>query len=99
MAIPIYLTGITTDIDVVSKYNELIKENLGSESLYIRMKETLQDMFDSGIIKDSDRAPSITAGFQITGFSGKYGRLFELVSGSTTGYQIQGGVTVNTIEL
>lgn len=38
MAIPIYLTWITTDINVVEKYNELIKENLGSESLYIYIR-------------------------------------------------------------
>lgn len=40
MATPIYLTGITTDIDVVEKYNELIKENLGSESLYKNERNT-----------------------------------------------------------
>ena len=32
-----------TTIDVVSKYNELVQEALGDESLYSRMKENLYE--------------------------------------------------------
>lgn len=47
------------EIDVLNKYNELIKENLGSESVYIRTKETLQDLFETSSMKANEQAQVI----------------------------------------
>jgi hypothetical protein len=33
---------VTNELDVLSKYEALVKESLGSESVYVRTKETLQ---------------------------------------------------------
>lgn len=47
-------------LDVAEKFGELVKDNLGSESVYIRTKETLQELFEKGNIKDNDRATIIS---------------------------------------
>jgi hypothetical protein len=47
---------IETDLDVVSKQRLLVEEALGPDSVYIRMKETLIDLLNSGEIKGTDRA-------------------------------------------
>ena len=47
---------IDTDLDVVSKQRLLVEEALGPDSVYIRMKETLIDLMNSGEIKGTDRA-------------------------------------------
>ena len=47
---------IETDLDVVSKQRLLVEEALGPDSVYIRMKETLIDLMNSGEIKGTDRA-------------------------------------------
>lgn len=47
---------IETDLDVVSKQRQLVEEALGPDSVYIRMKETLIDLMNSGEIKGTDRA-------------------------------------------
>ena len=49
----------TKDLDVISKYLALVKESLGGDSVYIRTKETLQQLADSGDIKDADKAKII----------------------------------------
>ena len=51
---------ITDELDVVSKYKELVCVSLGADSTYIRTKETLQDFFDSNNIKDTDKANIIS---------------------------------------
>lgn len=38
---------VTNDLDVVNKYNQLVKESLDGESVYIRTKETLQELFET----------------------------------------------------
>jgi hypothetical protein len=48
-----------TTIDVVSKYNELVQEALGDESLYSRMKENLVDLLADGNLKAIDKAKTI----------------------------------------
>lgn len=51
--------SMDTTIDVVSKYNELVQEALGDESLYSRMKENLVDLLADGSIKSTDKAKTI----------------------------------------
>lgn len=48
--------AMTSDIDVLTKYSSLIIDSLGSESVYIRTKETLQELLTGGAIKDTDKA-------------------------------------------
>lgn len=48
-----------TTLDVVSKYNELVQEALGDESLYSRMKENLVDLLADGNLKATDKAKTI----------------------------------------
>ena len=50
----------STSIDVVSKQRELVQEALGADGIYIRMKETLQEFFDDGDLKDSDKVKLIS---------------------------------------
>ena len=50
---------VSTNLDVVNKYNELVQEALGSESLYSRMKENLVDLLNDGNIKSTDKAKTI----------------------------------------
>lgn len=51
--------SMDTTIDVVSKYNELVQEALGDESLYSRMKENLVDLLADGDLKATDKAKTI----------------------------------------
>lgn len=71
---------IETDLDVISKQRKLVEEALGPDSIYIRMKETLQDLLNDGSIKGTDRAKvigetiaqmsaSITANVMTTGLA------------------------------
>lgn len=48
--------SISTELGVISKYTELLKESMGSSSVYIRTKETLQELFDNSNMKGTDRA-------------------------------------------
>ena len=50
---------IETDLDVVSKQRQLVDEALGPDSIYIRMKETLLDLLNSGDINSADKAKVI----------------------------------------
>lgn len=52
--------SVTTDFDVLSKYESLVKESLDGESAYIRAKETLQELFDDNSISESDRSTILT---------------------------------------
>lgn len=45
---------ISTELDVICKYKELLQSSLDVDSIYIKTKETLLDMFDKGYIKDTD---------------------------------------------
>jgi hypothetical protein len=55
MAEVIYTTP-TKDLDVISKYKALLAESLGSDSVYIRTKETYETLAASGDLKDADKA-------------------------------------------
>lgn len=59
MANKIAITMDSTTLNVAEKLTELIKDNLGSESVYIRTKETLEELLQNGTIKDTDRATTI----------------------------------------
>ena len=51
--------GYTTprkDLDVLSKYRELLTASLGADSVYIRTKETYEALAASGDLKDADKA-------------------------------------------
>lgn len=47
---------IETDLDVIAKQKELVAEALSSDGVYIRAKETLEDLLLKGEIKGTDRA-------------------------------------------
>ena len=52
--------SVTTELDVLSKYEQLVSESLGGSSVYIRTKETLEDFFKNNNLKDSDKAAIIS---------------------------------------
>jgi len=52
--------SITSELDVLNKYQQLIDQSLGGSSIYIRTKETIQALFDNGDIKDDDKAAVIS---------------------------------------
>ena len=51
-----YTQVIEGDLDVIPIYKELMEASTGVNSVYIRTKETLADMFTNDVIKDSERA-------------------------------------------
>lgn len=60
--------AMTSDIDVVTRYNDLMRESLGTDSVYIRAKETIEELAAEGDLKDSDKAKIISE--VISGLSG-----------------------------
>jgi len=52
--------SITSELDVINKYKGLVSESMGSDSVYIRTKETLEDFFKNNNLKDSDKAAIIS---------------------------------------
>lgn len=51
---------VTNDLDVVSKYNSLVKESLGGDSIYIRAKETVEALVKDGAIDEAQKAAVIS---------------------------------------
>lgn len=51
---------VTSNVSVVEKYNSLVKESIGGESIYIRAKETVQELVNDGAITDAQRAEVIS---------------------------------------
>lgn len=51
--------SLTSELDVISKYEELISNSLDGESVYIRTKETVEELFRQGNLKDTDKAQII----------------------------------------
>jgi hypothetical protein len=47
---------MSTELDVHIKYDTLIKQSLGSESLYIRVKETLEELVTEGDLDNNTKA-------------------------------------------
>lgn len=52
--------SVTSELDVLEKYQTLVKQSLSGESAYIRAKETIQDLVDSGAIDDAQKAQIIS---------------------------------------
>lgn len=48
--------AISSELEVLDKYLALVKESLGSESVYIRTKETLTDLFENSSLTSTERA-------------------------------------------
>lgn len=60
---------VETDLDVVDKQRKLVEEALGPDGVYIRMKNTLEDLLDRGEIKGTDRAKVVAE--TIAGMAGQ----------------------------
>jgi hypothetical protein len=52
--------SVTSNLDVLEKYQSLVKQSLDGESAYIRAKETIQDLVDSGAIDNAQKAEIIS---------------------------------------
>ena len=52
---------VTNDLDVAEKYETLVKQSLDGNSAYIRAKETIQDLVDSGSIDEAQKAEVISS--------------------------------------
>jgi hypothetical protein len=53
-------SSVTSTLEVIAKYNSLVKESLGGDSIYIRAKETLQELVKDGAIDDAQKAKIIS---------------------------------------
>lgn len=51
---------ITNELDVADKYETLVQQSLGGNSVYIRAKETIDDLVSSGAIDESQKAEIIS---------------------------------------
>jgi hypothetical protein len=51
--------AVSSELDVVSKYEALVKSSLGGESVYARMKETIKQLAVDGDISDNEKAKVI----------------------------------------
>jgi hypothetical protein len=51
---------VTSTLDVITKYNALVKESLGGDSIYIRAKETLHELVADGSIDETQKATIIS---------------------------------------
>jgi hypothetical protein len=52
--------SISNDFDVADKYEILVQQSLSGNSAYIRAKETIQELMDSGAIDDAQKADIIS---------------------------------------
>ena len=52
---------VTNELDVAEKYETLVKQSLAGNSAYIRAKETIQDLVNSGSIDESQKAEVISS--------------------------------------
>lgn len=52
---------VSSDLDVVTKYNALVKQSLGVDSAYIRAKETIQELMEDGAIDEAQKAEIISS--------------------------------------
>lgn len=51
---------VTSSLDVLSKYESLVSTSLGANSVYIRAKETIQELVSDGSIDDAQKATIIS---------------------------------------
>lgn len=52
---------IDTDLDVISKHKALVAEAIGPDGIYVRMKDTLEELIEKGELKKSPDASKIIA--------------------------------------
>lgn len=52
--------SLTNTLDVADKYETLVRQSLSGTSAYIRAKETIQDLVDSGAIDEAQKAEIIS---------------------------------------
>ena len=55
-----YTKVIEGDLDVIPIYKDLMEASTGTNSVYIRTKETLEDMFKNDVIKAPERAAIVS---------------------------------------
>lgn len=60
MSTPVTLT-LTTNLDIIDKYKQLVKASLDGDSIYIKTKETLQDMFDNDSITEQNKSEILSS--------------------------------------
>lgn len=53
--------SITSELEVLEKYNSLVTQSLAGESVYIRAKETIQELFTDGLITSGDKAAVLSS--------------------------------------
>lgn len=53
--------NIDTDLDVVAKQKELVAESIGPDGIYVRMKDTLEELINKGELKKSPDAAKVIA--------------------------------------
>lgn len=52
---------VTISLDVVEKYETLVSNSLDGDSVYIRAKETMEEMFQNSDINSTDKAQAISS--------------------------------------
>lgn len=55
------IISVTDDLDVADKYESLVSQSLSGNSAYIRAKETIQELVDSGAIDEAQKAEVISS--------------------------------------
>lgn len=53
--------SVSSDIDVLDKYDQLVSQSLGKDSVYIRTKETLQQMFEDSSITGNQKSEILSS--------------------------------------
>jgi len=53
--------GVSNTISIEDKYNTLVKQSLGGDSVYIRAKETIQELVTDGALDDAQKAEVISS--------------------------------------
>lgn len=56
--------AVNAELDVVSKYTELMQATIGEDSLYVKAKETLHEIFQDFQLSEQERATQVT-GFML----------------------------------
>ena len=62
---------VTIDLDVIEKYNALVKESIGGDSVYIRAKETLESFLQDSEMTEVEKANTLSdmLGNMVTGLT------------------------------
>lgn len=54
-------SSVTDQLDVISKYNSLVKESVSTDSIYIRAKETVQALVSDGSLDSAQKAEIVSS--------------------------------------